>query len=119
VTFTLLLSRGPGLAMHRKMMNDRWKAALQRAGITCDRYHMMHVTRQETYSHMMPDDRERARKAIERFFARPDAATRKTSGLVVCPECALRAAACPGFARSVQPRFNPTGQLTPVLWSGQ
>jgi hypothetical protein len=61
-------------------------------------YHMMHVTRhtfvsacpsegisvravaefigdteatvQQTYSHMMPDDREPARKAIERFFAR-------------------------------------------------
>ena len=50
-------SRGPGLAMHRKMVNDRWKAVLQRAGITCDRYHLMHVTRQETCSHTMPDDR--------------------------------------------------------------
>jgi integrase len=99
VTFTLLLSRGPGLAMHRKMVNDRWASALQRAGIDCDRYHMMHVLRhtaasawlsagisvravaeflgdkestvQATYSHMMPDDRDRARKAMERFFARP------------------------------------------------
>jgi hypothetical protein len=26
---------------------------------------------QATYSHMMPDDRDRARKAMERFFARP------------------------------------------------
>jgi site-specific recombinase XerD len=105
VTFTLLLSRGPGPAMQRKMVNDRWKAALQRAGITCDRYHMMHVTRhtfasaclsagisvravaeflgdteatvQETYSHMMPDDRKRARKTMGRFFALPDADTRK------------------------------------------
>jgi site-specific recombinase XerD len=85
-----------------------WKAALKRAGITCDRYHMMHVTRhtfasaclsagisvravaeflgdteatlQDTYSHMMPDDRERARKAVERFFARAGAGTRKASG---------------------------------------
>lgn len=108
-TFTLLLSRGPGLAMHRKMINDRWKAALKRAGITCDRYHMMHVTRhtfasaclsagisvravaeflgdteatvQDTYSHMMPDNRERARKAMERFFTRPSAGTRKASGV--------------------------------------
>ena len=38
------------------------------------------ATVQETYSHVMPDDRERARKAMERFFARPDAGTRKTSG---------------------------------------
>ena len=45
VTFTLLLSRGPGLAMHRKMVNDRWHAALKRARITADRYHMMHVLR--------------------------------------------------------------------------
>jgi integrase len=99
VTFTLLLSRGPGLAMHRKMVNDRWRAALRRAGVTADRYHMMHVLRhtfvsaclsegmsvravaefvgdteatvQHTYSHMMPDDRDKARKAIGRFLARP------------------------------------------------
>ena len=73
-----------------------------------DRYHMMHVLRhtaasawlsegisvravaeflgdteatvQETYSHMMPDDRERARKAMERFFARPDVGSPKMSG---------------------------------------
>ena len=25
-----------------------------------------------TYSHMMPDDRDRARKAMERFFSRPE-----------------------------------------------
>lgn len=98
VTFTLLLSRGPGLAMHRKPVNDRWRAALKRAGIPADRYHMMHVTRhtfvsaclsagisvravaefigdteatvQATYSHMMPDDRDRARRAKGQFFAR-------------------------------------------------
>jgi integrase len=45
VTFTLLLSRAPGLAMHRKMVNDRWKAALKRAGSPADRYHSMHITR--------------------------------------------------------------------------
>ena len=51
-TFTLLLSRPGGKAMHRKMANDRWKIALRRAGI--------------------PDDRDRARKAMERFFSRPE-----------------------------------------------
>jgi integrase len=45
VTFMLLLSRGPGLAMHRKLVNDRWQAALKRAGVDCDWYHMMHVLR--------------------------------------------------------------------------
>ncbi|HLX47820.1 MAG TPA: tyrosine-type recombinase/integrase [Streptosporangiaceae bacterium] len=98
VTFRLLLSRGAGLPMHRKMVNDRWKAALKRVGISCDRYHMMHVTRhtfassclsegisvravaeclgdteatvQATYSHLMPNDTERVRNAIGRFFAR-------------------------------------------------
>lgn len=109
VTHTLLLSRGPGLPMHPQAgLNDRWRAALKRAGIGCDRYHMMHVTRhtaasawlsaglsvravaeflgdaeatvQATYSHMMPDDRERARKAMEQFFTRPAAGARKASG---------------------------------------
>jgi integrase len=108
VTFTLLLSRGPGLAMHRKTVNDRWRPALKRAGIACDRYHMMHVLRhtaasawlsagisvravaeflgdteatvQATYSHMMPDDRERARKAMERFFTPPESGDEKVSG---------------------------------------
>jgi integrase len=108
VTFTLLLSRGPGLAMHRNPVNDRWRAALKRAAVECDRYHMMHVLRhtaasawlsaglsvravaeflgdteatvQATYSHMMPDDRERARKAMEVFFTRAAAAGRKASG---------------------------------------
>jgi len=107
-TFTLLLSRGPGPPMHRKRVNDRWRAALNRAGIACDRYHMMHVTRhtaasawlsaglsirvvaeflgdaeatvQATYSHMMPDDRERARKAMEQFFTRPADQGQKASG---------------------------------------
>ena len=32
-TFRLLLSRGAGLPMHRKLVNDRWKAALKRVGI--------------------------------------------------------------------------------------
>jgi site-specific recombinase XerD len=38
------------------------------------------ATVQETYSHMMPDDRERARKAIERFFARPADSDRLKAG---------------------------------------
>ncbi|MFY9650503.1 hypothetical protein [Trebonia sp.] len=89
--------------MHRKMANDRWKVALRRAGMPDDRWHMMHVLRHTavsawlsagisaravaefigdteetvmaTYSHMMPDDRDRdrARKAMERFFSRPEA----------------------------------------------
>lgn len=108
VTFTLLLSRPPGLAMHRNMVNDRWHAALKRARITCDRYHMMHVLRhtfasaclsegisvravaeflgdteatvQATYSHMMPDDRDRARKAMERFFRRADSGGQRRAG---------------------------------------
>ena len=97
-THVLLLSREPGLPMHHKGVNARWHAALRRAGIPDDRYHMMHVTRhtfvsaclsegisvravaefigdtegtvQKTYSHMMPDDRDKARRAMERFFAR-------------------------------------------------
>lgn len=107
-TFTLLLSRGPGLAMHRKPVNDRWRAALGRAGIDCDRAHMMHVLRhtaasawlsagisvravaeflgdteatvQTTYSHLMPDDRERARKAMERFFSQAEDDRLEVSG---------------------------------------
>lgn len=96
-THLLLLSRAPGTPMHRKMVNDRWRAALRRAGIPVDRHHMMHVLRHtfvsaclsggissravaeftgdteavitKTYSHLMPDDRDRARKAIAAFFA--------------------------------------------------
>jgi adenine-specific DNA-methyltransferase len=33
----------------------------------------MKKTVMATYSHMMPDDRDRARKAMERFFSRPEA----------------------------------------------
>lgn len=100
-THKLLLSREPGRPMHHKWVNRRWHGALRRAGIPDDRYHMMHVTRhtfvsaclsaglsvravaefigdtegtvQKTYSHMMPDDRDKARKAIGQFFARPAA----------------------------------------------
>ena len=108
-THVLLLSRGPGLPMHHKVANRRWHAALRRAGIPDDRYHMMHVIRhtfvslclpegisvraiaefigdaegtvQKTYSHMMPDDRDKARKAKGQFFARPaKAAERSASG---------------------------------------
>lgn len=107
-TFRLLLSRSPGRPMHRKITNDRWKAALKRAGIPDDRYHMMHVLRhtfaslclsagisvravaeamgdteatvQATYSHLMPDDTDRMRKAIGRFFTRPAADIAKSAG---------------------------------------
>lgn len=46
-------------------------------------------------SHMMPDDRERARRAMERFFARPADGERKAA--VMCPECAPRPCACPAI----------------------
>lgn len=99
VTYTLLLTRAAGKAMHRELVNDRLKSALRRAGLPDDRYHMSHVLRhtaasawlsegisvravaeflgdteatvQKTYSHLMPDDRDRARKAMGRFFQRP------------------------------------------------
>lgn len=38
------------------------------------------ATVQATYSHMMPDDRERARKAMEWFFARPEPSGRAGVG---------------------------------------
>ena len=106
-THLLLLSRGPGRPMHHKPVNARWHAALRRAGLPDDRYHMMHVTRhtfvsaclsaglsvravaefigdtegtvQKTYSHMMPDDRDRARKAKAEFFRRPAEGESETS----------------------------------------
>jgi hypothetical protein len=84
--------------MHHKALCARWHAAQRRAGIPDDRYHMMDVTRhtfasaclsaglsigavaefiadtegtvQNTYGHMMPDDRDRARKAKAAFFRR-------------------------------------------------
>jgi site-specific recombinase XerD len=37
------------------------------------------ATVQATYSHMMPDDRDRARKAKKQFFARPAAQYQETS----------------------------------------
>jgi hypothetical protein len=46
--------------MHRKMANDRWKIAPRRAGI--------------------PDDRDCARKAMERFFIRETGERREASG---------------------------------------
>ena len=97
-THTLLLSRSPGQPMERTMVNERWNGALRLAGLPDDRYHMMHVLRhtfvsaclsaglsvraatefigdteatvQATYSHLMPDDRDKARKAKQQFFAR-------------------------------------------------
>lgn len=38
------------------------------------------ATVQATYSHMMPDDRDRARKAMEQFFKRPEGSGRSESG---------------------------------------
>jgi integrase len=107
-THVLLLSRAAGRPMHHKHVNRRWHAALRRAGIPDDRYHMQHVTRhtfvsaclsaglsvravaefigdteatvQKTYSHMMPDDRDKARRAKAQFFARPSGQEAGKSG---------------------------------------
>jgi hypothetical protein len=37
-------------------------------------------TAMATYSHMMPDDRDRARKAMERFFTRSEGAPGRRQG---------------------------------------
>lgn len=111
-SFTLLLTRPGPRAMHRQIANDNWHVALDRAGIDNDRYHMMHVLRHtavsawlsegmstravaefigdteatvtKTYSHLMPDDRDKARRAMDRFFARPvrDAADEPAARIV-------------------------------------
>ena len=101
--------REGGRPMHHKPADARWQAALRRAGIPDDRYHMMHVTRhtfvsaclssglsvravaefisdtegtvQKTYSHMMPDDRECARKAKAQFFRRPSTGESGAAGV--------------------------------------
>lgn len=54
--------------MHHKEVNAHWHAALRRVGIPDDRWHMM------------PDDRDKARRAMERLFARPADGARQTSG---------------------------------------
>lgn len=98
VAFKLLLTRPNGLAMHPKMADDRWHAALARAGIEVSRRNMFHVLRHtaasawlsagisvaavaeflgdtvETvlayYSHFIPDDSDRARRAMDQFFTK-------------------------------------------------
>ncbi len=60
VTFRLLLSRGPGLAMPRKMVNDRWKAALKRAGLSCDRYRTGDVLSPDARRHRSRPQGDRA-----------------------------------------------------------
>lgn len=99
-TFRLLLRGKPGQPMSPSAVNGRWKGALRRAGLPDgDRRYMMHVCRhtfassclskgisvravaeamgdteavvQKTYSHLMPDDTDRMRKAISQFFERP------------------------------------------------
>lgn len=95
-THPLLMTRNGQLAMHREGVNGRWKSGLKRAGIPVERRNMMHVLRHtaasiwlskgmgtravaeflgdteatviSTYSHMMPDDRDKARKAMEDFI---------------------------------------------------
>lgn len=95
-THTLLLTRPGGLAMHREGVNGRWKSALKQAGIEVVRERMMHCLRHTavsvwlshglgtpavaefigdtehtvstTYSHMMPNDRDKARQAMQDFM---------------------------------------------------
>lgn len=98
-THTLLLTRPGELAMHREGVNGRWKSGLKRAGIEVERKRMMHALRHtavsvwlsrgistkavaefigdtehtviSTYSHLMPDDRDKARRAMEDFTNGP------------------------------------------------
>jgi integrase len=98
-THTLLLTRPGELAMHREGVNGRWKSGLKRAGIEVERKRMMHALRHtavsvwlsrgistkavaefigdtehtviSTYSHLMPDDRDKARRAMEDFMNGP------------------------------------------------
>jgi integrase len=85
--------------MHREGVNGRWKSGLKRAGIEVERKRMMHALRHtavsvwlsrgistkavaefigdtehtviSTYSHLMPDDRDKARRAMEDFMSGP------------------------------------------------
>lgn len=96
-THALVLTRPGGLAMHREGVNGRWKSALRRAGIEVRRQHMMHALRHtaasvwlshgvgakavarflgdtehtviKVYSHMMPGDEDKARRAMEDYAA--------------------------------------------------
>ena len=99
VSFTLLVTRPDGRAMHRIRFNEsHWRPARIKAGITSSRDQGMHVLRHtaasawlaagvdivavaawlgdtvktvwETYAHLMPDADERGRKAMDLFFTR-------------------------------------------------
>jgi integrase len=95
----VLLTRPGELAMHREGVNGRWKSGLKRADIEVERKRMMHALRHtavsvwlsrgistkavaefigdtehtviSTYSHLMPDDRDKARRATEDFMNSP------------------------------------------------
>jgi len=98
VTAALLFTTANGTALHRSNFNDVWRASLRRAEIPICREHGMHVLRHtaasawlgagvdirtvaeylghgdpgftlRTYTHLMPDAADRARKAMDMFFA--------------------------------------------------
>ncbi|MEU6785922.1 tyrosine-type recombinase/integrase [Nonomuraea angiospora] len=98
VTVALLFTTSAGQALNRPTFNDAWRASLAGAGIAAGRANGMHVLRHtaasawlaagvdirtvadylghsdpgftlRTYTHLMPDAADRARKAMDMFFA--------------------------------------------------
>ncbi|MGW2143198.1 tyrosine-type recombinase/integrase [Nonomuraea bangladeshensis] len=110
VTAALLFAGEDGKALHRSCFNRVWRGALQGAGVPVCRENGMHALRHtaasawlaagvdirtvaeylghsdpgftlRTYTHLMPDAADRARRAMDAFFARGDADA--SSALVV------------------------------------
>lgn len=104
VTFTLLVTRPDGSALHRSRFNEsQWHPARKAAGIPATRENGMHALRHtaasawlsqgisvaavadwigdtpaivhSTYAHLMPDDTESGRKAMDAFFTAGSAAS--------------------------------------------
>lgn len=98
VTAELLFATPDGNAMYRNAVNKQWRAARVAAGVANTRDNGMHVLRHtaasawlsagvdirtvaeylghsdpgftlRTYTHLMPDAADRARKAMDAFFA--------------------------------------------------
>lgn len=109
VTASLLFPRSVGVALHRPSFNDMWRAALTKAGIPTGRDNGCHALRHtaasawlvagvdirtvaeylghsdpgftlRTYTHLMPDAADRARKAMDMFFAAAPSALVVPSG---------------------------------------
>ena len=124
------------------MVNERWKGALRRADLPDDRYHMMHVPRhtfvsaclsaglsvravaefigdteatvQATYSHLMPDDRDKARKAKQQFFTRLASQPQGSQAAGMFAKCSLAPRRVPD-ARSTAGGILATSQATSAL----